>query len=222
MSGGVELREDPVSMSDPRVAAVPVSECAEPLVDCRTALRVDDRRSDPEGHWARLRAGVLDRLVRAEKALPDGWRWLLTEGYRPPSLQHRIFDGYLSTLRTIHPAASEEELRLAATRWAAPIETAGHVAGAAVDLTVCTHDGTEIDMGTPEAATPEESDGACYTDAPGLPAYARENRAATGAALRSAGMINYPTEWWHWSYGDRYWAFMTGTPTAFYGPVEPV
>ena len=35
-----------------------------------------------------------------------------------------------------------------------------------------------------------------------------------GEALTSAGMVNYPTEWWHWSYGDRYWAFGTGAAHA--------
>lgn len=208
-------------MSDPRIAAVPVAECDDPLVDCRSALRVDTRRADAEGCWARLRAGVLDRLVRAEEALPDDWRWLLTEGHRTAAQQHRIRDGYLATLRALRPGEPEEERRLAAARWVAPIETAGHVAGAAVDLTVCTRDGREVDMGSPEAATPEESDGACCTDARGLSAHARENRAAMGAALRSVGMVNYPTEWWHWSYGDRYWAFLTRTPTALYGPAGP-
>ena len=37
--------------------------------------------------------------------------------------------------------------------------------------------------------------------------------------LRGAGLVNYPTEWWHWSYGDRYWALMTGATAAVYGPV---
>ena len=43
----------------------------------------------------------------------------------------------------------------------------------------------------------------------------------TGEAgsLRGAGLVNYPTEWWHWSYGDRYWALMTGARAALYGPV---
>ena len=41
-----------------------------------------------------------------------------------------------------------------------------------------------------------------------------------GAALTAAGLVNYPTEWWHWSYGDRYWALMTGAPAALYGPRE--
>jgi D-alanyl-D-alanine dipeptidase len=39
------------------------------------------------------------------------------------------------------------------------------------------------------------------------------------SAGRGAGLVNYPTEWWHWSYGDRYWALVTGAPAALYGPV---
>jgi D-alanyl-D-alanine dipeptidase len=167
-----------------------------------------------------VRAGVLERLVRAEKALPDGWRWLLVEAYRPPATQREIFDGYARTLRRERPGAGEEEIRTAATRWVAPLETAGHVAGAAVDITVCTADGVEIDMGSPESATPEESGGACRTAFPGLPEEVRRARAVMGAALGGAGMVNYPTEWWHWSYGDRYWAWSSGAPAAVYGPVE--
>ena len=42
--------------------------------------------------------------------------------------------------------------------------------------------------------------------------------------LSGAGLVNYPTEWWHWTYRDRYWALMTDAPAALYGPVlaEPV
>lgn len=69
-------------------------------------------------------------------------------------------------------------------------------------------------------ASPEESDGACYTDAPGLSDRARTNRATLGRALSSAGLINYRTEWWHWSFGDRYWALRTRQPAALYGPVD--
>jgi D-alanyl-D-alanine dipeptidase len=30
--------------------------------------------------------------------------------------------------------------------------------------------------------------------------------------------VNYPTEWWHWSFGDRYWAYATGAGRSHYGP----
>jgi len=36
--------------------------------------------------------------------------------------------------------------------------------------------------------------------------------------MAAAGFVNYPSEWWHWSYGDRYWAFTTGPSHARYGP----
>lgn len=49
---------------------------------------------------------------------------------------------------------------------------------------------------------------------------ARANRDVLGDALSAAGLVNYPTEWWHWSFGDRYWALGTGAPSAHYGPWE--
>ena len=41
-----------------------------------------------------------------------------------------------------------------------------------------------------------------------------------GDALRTAGMVNHPLRPWHWSYGDRHWAVVTGAPAARYGPAE--
>ena len=69
-----------------------------------------------------------------------------------------------------------------------------------------TEDGVELDMGTPVDATPVESANACFTAAVNIPEPARRNRRAMSAALASAGLVNYPTEWWHWSYGEPGWA----------------
>jgi len=33
-------------------------------------------------------------------------------------------------------------------------------------------------------------------------------------------MINYPDEWWHFSYGDRLWAEITDRKEAFFAPIE--
>lgn len=49
---------------------------------------------------------------------------------------------------------------------------------------------------------------------------ARSRRGVLGTALTAVGLVNYPTEWWHWSYGDRYWALETGAAVALYGPTE--
>lgn len=211
---------DIVLISDPRVTAVPVKESGERLTDVRGRLRVDGRMADPRGAFSHLREGLLVRLEGAQAQLPSGYRLLVVEGYRPLAAQQRIFEEYSAELRVTFPKMSPEEIHVAASRYVSPVEVAPHTAGAAVDLTLCTEDGDELDMGTPLNATPEQSGGACYTDAPGLSPEARHHRDLLGRALGSAGLVNYPTEWWHWSYGDRYWAMTTGAGSAVYGPTS--
>ncbi|MGD1220535.1 M15 family metallopeptidase [Streptomyces krungchingensis] len=210
-----------ILMSDRRVAAIPVKECGEDLVDARAhGLTVDDRKRDEAGAWAHIRQGVLARLLHAQSLLPTGVLLLFVEGFRPPALQRTYFEEYAAELARAHPDWQAAELREAASRFVSPPEIAPHSAGAAVDVTLIDHQGRELDMGTRVNASPEESDGACYTDAPGLSVRARTNRATLSGALSAAGLINYGTEWWHWSAGDRYWALQTQQPAALYGPVE--
>jgi D-alanyl-D-alanine dipeptidase len=40
------------------------------------------------------------------------------------------------------------------------------------------------------------------------------------AALDGAGLVNYPPEWWHWSFGDRYRAMVTGARWHSTGPAN--
>ncbi|GAA3483609.1 hypothetical protein GCM10018966_081410 [Streptomyces yanii] len=87
-------------------------------------------------------------------------------------------------------------------------------------MTLGDADGRELDMGTPIDAAPEESAGACYAQADNISDEARSHRDILGTALTAAGLVNYPTEWWHWSYGDRYWALQTGAAVARFGPME--
>jgi D-alanyl-D-alanine dipeptidase len=210
---------DVVLIADPRVSAIPVRDNGQQLVDVRDrGLRVSALRADDAGVFAQLRTGLADRLLQAAGALPGGVQLLIIEGYRPPSLQQQYFDDYLGSLRAADPSADPERLRVLASRHVSPPEVAPHCAGAAVDLTLCTDDGLELDLGTPINATPEQSAGACYTDHPSVAGQAKRNRAVLTQALRPAGLVNYPTEWWHWSYGDRYWALVTGAPQAIYGP----
>ncbi|MFD8571286.1 M15 family metallopeptidase [Streptomyces sp. NPDC059639] len=213
-----------VLMSDPKIAAIPIADCAEPLLDARRekTLAVDARQATPsdDSSFAHVREGVLARLLEAQDLLPKDIRLLFIEGYRPPALQRAYFDEYATELRAAHPHWPQGRLRVAASRYVSPPEIAPHSAGAAVDLTLATTEGIELDMGTRVNASPEESAGACYTDADTISAEARSNRRLLAAALTAAGLVNYPTEWWHWSYGDRYWAHATGADGALYGPRE--
>jgi D-alanyl-D-alanine dipeptidase len=210
---------DIVLISDPRVLAIEVQECGEALVDLRTSVRVDRRRADAIGAFAHVRSGVAGRLLEAQQLLPAGFELMVIEAFRPAELQRQLFDGYANELGRTFPEWTASEAHRAASRWVAPVANAPHTAGAAVDLTLSSSDGVELDLGCPEAATPEESAGACYMDAATIGAEARAHREILRAAMTGAGFVNYPTEWWHWSYGDRYWAFIRGRPAARYGAV---
>lgn len=199
-----------ILFADPRVAAIPVHESYESLVTLGASF-------GPAR--ARVRAGLAARLRRAQAALPVGVSLRVVEGHRSAAEQQLIIDRYTAQVRHAYPEAAPWQRQQLVSRFVAPLEVAPHVAGAAVDLTLVDRRGLPLDMGTPIDATPEESQGRCYLDSPDLSADVRDRRALLARVLTDAGLVNYPSEWWHWSYGDRYWALVTGADAAIYGPV---
>jgi D-alanyl-D-alanine dipeptidase len=205
-------------LSDPRVGLVPVHDSGDPVIPFPAVIghSILGRASG----IVHVRRGLAARLVEAAMRLPATVSLKVVEGHRSPDSQAAIIARYEGELRAAYPALDRREIAHLSSRFVAPLGVAPHVAGAAVDLTLVDGDGGELDMGTPIDATPEQSDGACYFAAENIAADARANRALLADALTAAGLVNYPTEWWHWSYGDRYWAVMTGAPHALYGPVD--
>ena len=78
--------------------------------------------------------------------------------------------------------------------------------------------GNVLDMRSPF----EGYDPLCFAfDAPGLSDTARKHRDIMATAFDSAGITNYPSEFWHHSYGDQGWAYRGGHPNALYGGIMP-
>ncbi len=201
-----------ILLSDPQVHDVPIHDQGEPMV-------LLDGSFGPA--YAAVRASLAQRLLLARDRLPAGIGLRVVDGHRSLADQQAIIAGYAAQLSRLHPDLDSDELERLTSHFVAPIAVAPHLAGAAVDVTLrSTVDGRELDLGTPIDATPEQSGGACYFDAPQVIGEARANRDLLARVLTSVGLINYPTEWWHWSYGDRYWAVQTGAPAALYGPVS--
>lgn len=200
-----------ILLTHPRVTSIPVVECGDPLVRLDTGF-------GPAR--ALVRSGLADRLNAAQGALPRQLRLRVIEGHRSPAAQQAIITDYTGQLRAEHPELPAEELRHLSSRFVAPLEVAPHVAGAAVDLTLVDLVGNELDLGTAIDETPEQSQGRCYFAAADIGRAARVNRQILAEALGAAGFVNYPTEWWHWSFGDRYWALLTAAPAAIYGPAS--
>ena len=209
-------------LSDGRVAAVPLIDNGEVLVDLRELplLQVDPRRQEATGAYARVRRGVVSRLLQARTQLPPGMDFLVVEGHRPAAVQRQYFENYQARLARSHPDWPAQQLYVEVSKFVSPVSVAPHPCGAAIDLTLCDGDGVELDMGTAVNASPEESHNQCFTDAVDLEPRARRNRNILCSVLSAVGLINYPTEWWHWSFGDRYWAAVTGAAAAVYGPID--
>ncbi len=203
---------------------IQTQDCGEGLLDlrnCSPSLLVDEDRSQissrsPYFTWAR--EGISRRLALACEALPAGLYLLLKEAYRPAEGQRRSWDACVQSYRSAHPDQGPEAVRKAVARYVAPPELAGHPTGGALDLSLADAAG-ELDLGTAFNAEPDETGGRTYFAAPDLAPEARALRTILGAALGEAGFLNYPSEWWHWSFGDPYWAFVRGAK-AIYGPIE--
>ncbi|MEY2245975.1 M15 family metallopeptidase [Streptomyces sp. BF23-18] len=208
-----------ILLSDPRLPEVEVAECGEPLIDISSlsSVQLDTRERDEAGAYSRVRTGIGTRLEAASAYLPTGVHLRVIEGHRSVAEQARRFAGYEE--RLCDSGLTGKQLYRQVSMFVSPVQVAPHCAGAAVDLTLADDDGRELDMGGPVNGHRYGQEQSCPWTADGLSSTARHHRDLLGAALTSVGFVNYPTEWWHWSYGDRYWAYISGAKAAIYGPV---
>ena len=91
-----------------------------------------------------------------------------------------------------------------------------HTTGGAVDVTLVDKNGVELDMGThfdefSEKAHTDYFEKNCENP------IVRENRRILYNAMIGAGFTNLPSEWWHYDYGDRFWAYYKDTPALYSG-----
>ena len=210
-------------ISDSKVLQIPIRENDDPLVDIRDyrEILIDTRKSKTSNSYFKLRKSIVAKLLEATKYLPQGIRFLIIEGHRPLSLQKKYFDEYSEELSGLHSNWDKKRIYEEVSKYVAPPEIIPpHSTGGAVDLTLVGEDEKEIDMGTRLNADPEESNNACFTLAANISDSARTNRQLLINTMSKSGFVNYPTEWWHWSYGDRYWAYHSKAPFAFFGSVE--
>lgn len=203
---------------------VPICECGEPFVDF-LAENPDLILDRPRFDYTRVtlaRASVSRMLGEAAKRLPPGYRMAIVECWRPPHIQRRMYMGIWQRFKAMHPDWSDVKLRRVVNRYTAPPDAKKvpppHSTGGAVDVILVREDGSPYDHTTPFY----RFDPACYAfDADGLSDEARRTRSILADALLPTGLTNYPSEYWHWSYGDQGWAYRGGHACAIYGSAVP-
>tara|TARA_Y100000031_G_C8224647_1_gene387685 strand:+ start:1182 stop:1799 length:618 start_codon:yes stop_codon:yes gene_type:complete len=192
---------------------IPIKDNNEELVDIVNACSgaaVYQGRED----CALLRKTVAEKLNHAHSSLPGGYMFRVFEAYRPLAVQKQMYDELLESLRQKNTDWDEHRLRQEANKFVAPLEMVPpHSTGGAIDLTIVNRFGNELDMGTRYL----EFCSATHTDSPEILGAARENRDLLIKAMSRVDFANHPAEWWHWSFGDRTWAGITGNKISFYG-----
>jgi len=219
-----------VLITDPRVIAIPIVDNKEPLVDLngQDMIAYGPSPEVPNNtDYTKMRKTVYEKLVQAQLLLPTGLKLCLYEGYRSLSLQEKLFNDRYHKVQSLYPQWAQEEIFNETTRLVSPVTNQDgsrnippHSTGAAVDVYLINEGGQPIEMGLQVKDWMEDKDGSLsQTDSRVISSEAQENRKIMARALESVGFANYPTEFWHWSYGDRYWAYQSNQLHAIYGSV---
>lgn len=169
-----------------------------------------------------VREGLYERLLTVTESLPDGMRLVIWDGWRSYELQQLLFMKMVDRMKA-KGHSHEDAHRHAAVFVYPPSKEADsvswHLTGGAVDLTLADRHGRLLDMGGNFDDTDEHSH-THYYESHDNPA-ASGNRKMLLQLMTGAGFSNYPSEWWHYDYGNRGWAERTGAAFAFYGYCEP-
>jgi len=101
---------------------------------------------------------------------------------------------------------------------AANPDAAGHPTGGAVDVSLCDANGKEWDMGTKLVDFSQPDKIPTFSNLV-TPEQAQGRRLLMGAMTR-ARFAPFYGEWWHYSYGDREWAWFYGKSAVLYSLVN--
>jgi zinc D-Ala-D-Ala dipeptidase len=218
---------------------VTILECQEPLVEIPRSLfsfvephpyaKLGAPYSEKSPFF--LRQGVCDRLIQAQSTLEDrhpGWQIQIFDAYRPVAVQQFMVDYTFQEVvqaRGLSPELQREEILQEVYQfWAVPNPDPAmpppHSTGAAIDITLISPDGV-VDMGSPIDEISPRSLPNHFAESydPREQRY-HQNRYLLAEVMSSAGFKRHWNEWWHFSYGDQIWAWLTDpeySVTAQYG-----
>lgn len=167
-----------------------------------------------------IRAYIYELLKQARNHLPENYNFIIYEAYRPKAFQIKLWNSVVNQKAQEYPhldTDSEEFIAICDVFAANPYrQGSGHQSGAAVDVSLVDDKGKEYDMG----GIVRGFDGTAEFDCPAISKTARQNRHILKEALSKVGMVNYPSEWWHYSFGDRLWARLTGSKLAIFDKLD--
>lgn len=171
-----------------------------------------------------VREGVARLLVEAAKLLPKGHNFIVYDGWRPFSVQSSLYNEYTRKITNQYPSLSALEIsNLVKTFVSKPSlnekSPAPHFTGGSVDITIGIGNqplnmGTLFDDFSNKSKTRYYEELIIHTKEE---KEALENRRLLFHTLVSVGFSSYTEEWWHFDYGNQWWASAYKKETAIYG-----
>ncbi len=215
-------------IADSKVVAIPIIDNGDIFIDLKdqNLLIYGPSPEIPNNtDYTKMRKAVYEKLLQAQDLLPEGIRFCLYEGYRSLSLQKILFDTRYEIIRKHNINWSKNQIFEETINLVSPVinldgsaNIPPHSTGGAVDLYLIDNMGNPLEMGIhPEDWMQDESGSISLTHSAIISTEAKHHRRIMNRVLETVGLVNYPTEYWHWSYGDRYWAYQLGRPHALYG-----
>lgn len=199
-------------ISDKKLITIPIRDNGEKLVHIkdycpkviiRLAAYIKNDGNKSYLNACFVREDVGKRINIAQNLLPKGYKIMLRCGYRPLSLQKKRYLWMYNKIKKKNPTWDEIKLSSETSKCvASPNIIPPHSTGGAIDVSIIDNYGHQLAMGTRLGQFNELT----YTDSSKISSQVKNNRKLLIKVMSKAGFINYPTEWWHWSYGDRYWA----------------
>ncbi len=219
-------------IADPEVLKIAVVENHEPfinLINTKDIIYGPSPEVPDNTNYTYMRQTVYEKLKQAQTQLPPGLHFCLYEAYRSLELQKQIFEELYGHIQTRNPDYTADELFTETIHLASPVinrdgsvNIPPHSTGAAIDVYLLDDAGNAVDMGIHPKDWMQDKGGILsLTASKAISAAAQNHRKIMSKVLANAGFVNYPTEYWHWSYGDKYWAYMENKAHAIYGSSAP-
>lgn len=169
-----------------------------------------------------LRKEVYERLFQAAKKLPQGYKIRILDAWRSFALQEELYEKYSSEIISrygLEEVNSDERKAIIKKFVSEPqnnrVYPPVHTTGGAVDVTLLDEFGKELNMGTAF----DSFENKAYTDY-----FERQdnqeiknNRRLLYSIMIGSGFTNLPSEWWHYDYGDQFWAYYSNRPAIYMG-----
>jgi len=165
-----------------------------------------------------VRLEVAKKLKNINKRfLKNGLALKVTDGYRPIEVQKEYWQWHMERSKKKFPKLSKKKLESVTLKFCAKPELAYHTTGGAVDTTIVN---LKTDKELPMGTKIDQFSHKAYTYYPYLSKKILLNRQMLYQEMGKEGFYNFPSEWWHFSYGTRDWALYYRQSYAIYDVIK--